>query len=85
MSIEAEALALEWCTTLVGSAGALILAMNRTYSKWGWVLFLLANSIGFAWAVHTEHWGFVLQNSIFGITSIVGIRRWIVNPEKNES
>lgn len=66
---------LEWSGSLLGLIGATLLACNASFSRFGWVFFLVANFciIGFALAI--ERYGLTLQQAFFVLTSLLGMYR----------
>lgn len=66
---------LEWTGSLLGLAGAFLLASHTRVSRYGWFVFLLANiaMIGFALGIH--RYGLLVQQLGFMITSLIGIYR----------
>ena len=73
---------LEWTGAIFGLLGALLLATNTRFSRYGWVAFLVANvaMIAFAFKINAD--GLQLQQEGFMITSLIGLyragffRRW---------
>lgn len=65
----------EWAGSLSGMVGALLLAMNTSISRYGWVAFLIANvgMIAFAWGIDAR--GLLLQQCFFAGTSLLGMYR----------
>lgn len=66
---------LEWAGAAFGLAGATLLALNVSFSRYGWLCFLVSNLflIGFAW--QAGHTGLLLLQVCFSATSILGILR----------
>lgn len=67
--------ALEWAGCVLGLAGAFVLATNTSVSRYGWIVFLLANMamIGFARGIRAN--GLLLQQVGFMGTSLLGLVR----------
>lgn len=65
-----------------GAAGALLLAVNRPYSGYGFVAFLLSNGCWLAYGLRTDAHGLVATQIVFTITSLVGIKRWLFSAEE---
>ncbi len=73
-------LALEWGGAALGALGALLLACNQPWSRWGWAAFTASNGllIGFSWA--TGAYGLLAMMIVMTMTSLLGIWRWIIRP-----
>jgi len=67
--------AFEWASCLFGLAGALLLACNTSFSRFGWIAFLLANVTTIVFAVAIERNGLLLQQCGFVATSLLGLYR----------
>lgn len=67
-------LALEWAGCIFGLGGALLLALQKPYSRWGWWLFLAANALMVLLALRLRLDGLLIQQLGFFITSIIGLR-----------
>ena len=66
---------LEWSAAVLGLSGAFMLATHTHHSRYGWLLFLIANiaMIGFALGVH--RYGLLVQQVGFMGTSLLGAYR----------
>jgi len=66
---------LEWTGCTLGLLGAFLLATNTSFSRYGWIAFLLANFavIGFANGIRAR--GLLVQQLGFMATSILGLCR----------
>ena len=77
MNVEASNIidVLEWTATASGLLGAVLLASNTRFSRWGWFGFLIANlcSIGFALGIARE--GLLLKEIGFTACSFLGLVR----------
>lgn len=71
---------LEWTGALAGAAGALLLACNKRWSGYGFVLFLFANAAWMAYGALTATFGLVTMQIVCTGTSLLGIWRWLVLP-----
>lgn len=71
---------LEWSGAIAGALGALILACNRRWSGYGFVLFLFANAAWMGYGVKTATYGLVVMQMVCTGTSLLGIWRWLVLP-----
>ncbi|MFH0134816.1 hypothetical protein ACGLHS_31695 [Variovorax sp. VaC1] len=65
----------EWAGSLLGIAGALLLALNLKISRYGWFVFLAANVAMIAFAILIDRRGLLLQQVTFTGTSLIGIHR----------
>lgn len=65
--------AVEWAGCFTGLLGAFVLALNMSYSGWGWVAFLLSNILWIAYGVITRAKGIVFMQAGFACTSALGI------------
>ena len=68
-------LILEWGGAVIGLAGAALLATHCKFSRYGWVLFLIANLVFIAWAIQIKATGLLVQQIGFTFTSLLGIYR----------
>ena len=68
---------MEWSGSGAGVQGAIMLALNESFSGFGWIAFLVSNV---AWIVYGRlmriH-SIVLMQLVFTATSLVGIYRWL--------
>ncbi|MDK9702492.1 MAG: hypothetical protein OEL20_05080 [Sulfuritalea sp.] len=71
---------LQWIGCAFGVAGAAALAMRKSWSGIGFLLFLISNILWAAFAVLTESHGLLWQQIAFTVTSLAGIRNWIFPP-----
>ena len=69
---------LQWLGCATGAAGSLVLATKTKYSGWGFVLFLLSNVFWLSYAFLTNVPGLYTQQTIFFLTSVLGIYRWFI-------
>jgi hypothetical protein len=65
----------EWCGSITGLLGAVLLASNTRVSKYGWWFFLFANLFMIVFAIKVGHDGLLLQQCGFTLTSLMGIYR----------
>ena len=68
---------LEWTGCATGVLGALLLALNNRWSGYGYVSYLLANLLWIAFGVLTLAPGLVAMQSMFMVTTLIGIRNWL--------
>lgn len=66
---------LEWGGAIAGLIGALLLAINNKWSKWGWVAFLAANFLIAGYAMGIGARGLLVQQVGFIATSCLGLYR----------
>lgn len=69
---------MQWFGSALGIAGALSLAMNVSWSAYGWLCFLLSNIAWIAFAYRTRVLGLLIMQMVFMGTSLMGIYRWIL-------
>lgn len=67
--------AVEWSGSLIGLAGAALLALNTRISRWGWVAFLASNVLMLVMAASLGLRGVFLMQAGFTFTSLLGIWR----------
>ncbi|MBS0414390.1 MAG: hypothetical protein JSR68_08455 [Proteobacteria bacterium] len=72
--------AIEYAAALLGVLGALLLAVKSRWSGWAFVLWLGSNMLWVIFGARGAHWGLVLQNAAFTVTSLAGIWVWLVLP-----
>lgn len=66
----------EWIACFTGLAGALLLALNNQFSRWGFVCFLASNIFWIAFSVANGTHGLLVSQLGFTVTSLIGIFRW---------
>lgn len=69
--------AVEWFGSLTGLIGAAILALNTSFSGWGFAAFLASNFAWIAFGLANRSWGLVTMQVGFTATSILGMYRWL--------
>lgn len=69
---------LEWIGCGFGAFGALLLALNKPYSGWGFVAFLAPNGCWVGFGLATGAAGLVSMPVVMTATSLLGIYRWMV-------
>lgn len=67
----------EWVGSILGLAGAFLLAFNNSISGWGFVAFLLSNLCWIVFAVRQRAWGLLTMQAGFTASSVLGIVRWL--------
>lgn len=73
----------EWMGCVFGVAGALLLATNTSWSRYGWALFLAPNVFWIGYVVMGDAQGLLLQQVVFTGTSLLGVYRWVLRPGTN--
>ena len=66
---------LEWTGSLSGLLGAFLLATHTSVSRYGWFAFLVANLSMGVFALDIHHYGLLMQQVGFTLTSLLGIYR----------
>jgi hypothetical protein len=66
---------LEILGSVAGLAGAFLLATNTSISRWGWVLFLVANVALIGFSIGIERVWLLIQQMGFMATSLLGLYR----------
>ncbi len=69
--------ALEWGGCAAGLAGSLLLALDASFSGWGFVAYLASNLCWSAFAVATRCRGLLAMQAGFTATSLLGLWRWM--------
>jgi hypothetical protein len=67
---------IEWSACLAGLLGAGLLALNNSYSRWGFVAFMASNLLWIIYGLENKAYGLVVMQLGFTITSTVGIINW---------
>lgn len=71
--------------TAAGIAGAVMIASNTRYSKYGWVGFSISSISLAVFAVQIEAWGLLLLQICFCCTNALGLYRWLLLPILREA
>jgi hypothetical protein len=71
----------EWTASILGLLGAFLLATNSRISRYGWVVFLIANVAMIAFAIKVEAHGLLLQQLGLMGTNLLGLYRVGLWPE----
>lgn len=69
---------LEWAGCVTGILGALLLALNNHWSKWGYAAFFASNICWLAFGLQIGSDGLVWMQSAFLLTTLIGICRWLL-------
>lgn len=67
----------EWAGSILGLAGAFLLALNSPISGWGFVAFLISNLCWVVFAIYRSSFGLLTMQVGFTATSVLGIARWL--------
>lgn len=62
--------------------GSLAIALNNRFSRYGFIMFLIANVGWSIVAIATQQWFLLLQNLFFSFTSALGIYNTWLNSAK---
>ncbi|BAP89070.1 uncharacterized protein E1O_19390 [Burkholderiales bacterium GJ-E10] len=66
---------LEWTGSVVGLLGSALLATHTRVSRYGWFAYLIANIAMGLFAFSGRHYGLLVQQMGFTVTSVFGIYR----------
>jgi hypothetical protein len=80
--IQTQKLILQWAGCAFGLLGAWLLALNNRNSGYGFVAFLVSNMLRMGYGLMTQAPGMVLMQLGFTITSLLGIKKWLVDRER---
>lgn len=69
-----------WAGFVCGALGAGMLALNTTWSRWGWLAFLGSNIAWITYAALSGPTSLFLQQLVFIATTFLGISRWLLKP-----
>lgn len=72
-----SALRLENFGSLFGALGATVLALNNSFSPYGWLFFLGSNVCFIAFCLRTRLYAMFAMNCVFLATSLLGAYRWL--------
>ncbi len=63
-----------------GIFGALLIASNTQFSKYGWIGFALSSVLltGYTYAI--QSWGLFALQVCFCLTNAMGLWRWLISP-----
>lgn len=67
----------EWSGAAFGIIGAVAIALNVPWSKWGFVLFLVSNILIGTYAYAVDAQGVLLMQVVYGLINVVGLYRWL--------
>jgi nicotinamide riboside transporter PnuC len=69
---------LEWVGSITGIAGAILLAMNFDWSKYGYVFFLLSSIALVIFSHRRQLKGLLSQQLVFLGINILGVYKWMI-------
>lgn len=69
----------QWLAATFGMAGAMLLAM-QIHPAWGFGAFLVSNCAWLAFASRQRLRGLLVQQIVFGLTSLIGLWNWWLGP-----
>lgn len=72
--------ALEWFGCVTGVIGALIIAVNKPWSRWGFILFLFSNAAWLAQGLLVKSGGMIVMQVAYAVVNAIGVWRWIIVP-----
>lgn len=56
--------------------GSILLALNNRYSRWGWVMYFIANIVLIKYAITINAMWLLSMYLVFSMISVIGIYRW---------
>lgn len=68
----------QWIASISGLAGSALLASKGEFAGFGFVAFLASNVGWLAYGLRTRTWSLVVMQAGFTVTSIIGIKNWLV-------
>lgn len=78
-------LCLEWTGSILALVGAVLLALNRPWSKWAWPLWVVSNISLMLFGLTIGAYGLAAMQGGFMITSFVGCKRWLLKSHPTSS
>lgn len=76
---------IEWTGTAGGIIGALILAWNRPWSRWGFPVFLVSTAILLAVAIIRDSAPQMALFAAYTAVNAIGVWRWILRPGRHRA
>ena len=74
---------LEWTGSLAGLLGSALLATHTRVSRYGWFAYLIANIAMGVFAFTGHHYGLLVQQIGFTVTTVFGISRAFQSPHND--
>ena len=68
---------IQWCGSVSGIAGALLLALRLPISGWGYVLFLISSLTLGIWACWFGASELLTQQLVFTVINLIGVWCWL--------
>jgi hypothetical protein len=65
---------------IFGMIGAVLMAFNNPYSKYGWVFFMGANVCWMTFSINKSMMFLFTQELVFLCINIFGLWRWVIKP-----
>jgi glucose dehydrogenase len=72
----------EFISAAMGLLGALLLATRSRYAGWAFVVWMVSNIGWIVFGTSLNHWGLVVQQLGFAVTSAIGIWKWLIVPSR---
>jgi nicotinamide riboside transporter PnuC len=69
---------LEQVGAVTGILGAILIAMNFEYSKWGFVLFLFSSGALALMGYRKKMYSFLVMQLFFQCINVIGIYNWFI-------
>lgn len=69
-----------WVGSFLGSAGALLVALNVAVSGYGYLLFTSSSILMCLYALYGKDKPVLFQNLVFTIINSIGVYRWLLAP-----
>ena len=70
--------AIKWIGSALAIVGALVIALNRPFSGWGFVAFLISSVIWTIAGIMMKEPSLVVLQGTFVIINLIGIYRWLI-------
>lgn len=67
---------LGWLGTLLVIVGSGLLAVDTSYSKWGWWVYLASAVVLVVRSYKRQDWSMLVQQAVFVAVNIFGLYRW---------
>lgn len=69
---------LKWLSTLFLVVGAILVSLNFSESKWGFITFMIGHSILMYCFIKERDYPLLVQNVFFLVIDFIGIYYWLV-------
>jgi len=67
--------AAEWTGALLAIGGALVMSMNRSWSRHAWAIWIASNLLLIAPIAHSQRWGLLMTQLAFLLVNVNGLLR----------